>query len=241
MRTGFSLLCSALGFPLLTLAIMPASAAQPHEAPLPAIDCPLHKAGIDPSKLKPFEEVEKYIEFLERPDRALWQKPDEVVKVLGLKGSEVVADLGAGSGYFSFRLSRAVPQGRVIAIDNQAEMVRHVHRKARTEGFANVIAQVATTEDPQLPHEADLVFVCDVLMHVRDNGNWLKNIHAQMRSGSRLVLIDFKEGPLPEGPPESIKVPKAEILRLCAEAGFKLQADHAGLLPYQQFLVFERP
>ena len=63
---------------------------------LPPIECPLRKAGIDPTKLKPFEEVEKYIEFLERADRAQWQKPDEVVKALGLKGSEVVVDLEPG-------------------------------------------------------------------------------------------------------------------------------------------------
>jgi FkbM family methyltransferase len=228
-------------FNLVSLPIWQADAAEPAESPLPAIDCPLRRAGIDPTKLKPFDQVEKYIEFLERPDRARWQKPDEVLKALGLKGSETVADLGAGSGYFTFRLSKALPQGRVIAIDNQPEMVRHVHRKARTEDFANVTAQVATTDDPQLPRDADLVFVCDVLMHVRNKTSWLKSIYDQMHRGSRFVLIDFKEGALPEGPPEAIKVPKAEIQRLCREAGFQLHADHADLLPYQQFLVFQRP
>ena len=129
---------------------------------LPPIECPLRKAGIDPTKLKPFEEVEKYIQFLERADRAQWQKPDEVVKALGLKGSEIVVDLGAGPGYFTFRLATALPQGRVVAIDSQAEMARHVHRKVLTEGIRNIQAQVAKSEDdPGLPAGADLVFVCD--------------------------------------------------------------------------------
>ena len=79
---------------------------------LPPIECPLRKAGIDKTKLKPFEEVEKYIKFLERPDRAKWQKPEAVVQALGLKGTETVVDLGSGSGYFTFRLSKAVPKGR---------------------------------------------------------------------------------------------------------------------------------
>jgi SAM-dependent methyltransferase len=219
----------------------PGTPSDQAEAALPPIDCPLRKAGIDPKKLKPFEEVEKYIQFLERPDRAKWQKPDEVVAALGLKGSEKVVDLGAGSGYFTFRLSKALPQGSVIAIDSEPEMVRHIHRKARTEGFANVQAQVATPGDPSLPGDADLIFVCDVLLHVQKKAEWLRSIHSQMRSGARLVLIDFKEGNLPEGPPESIKVPKGQVVRLCQETGFDLKEDRTGFLPYQEFLVLHRP
>lgn len=201
----------------------------------------MRRAGIDPSNLKPFAEVEQYIQFLERADRVTWQKPDEVLKALDLKGAETVADLGAGSGYFTFRLSRALAEGRVFGIDRQPEMVRHIHRKARDGGFANVIAQVATSSDPKLPPDVDLVFVCDVLMHIQNKAGWLKCLHGQMRSGSRLVLIDFKAGDLPEGPPEMVKVPKAQILEICGEAGFQLRSDRAGLLPYQEFLEFRRP
>ncbi|TWU40638.1 class I SAM-dependent methyltransferase [Novipirellula artificiosorum] len=131
---------------------------------LPAIECPLSKAGIDKTKLKPFEEVEDYIQFLERSDRAEWQKPDLVVKALALKGTETVVDLGCGSGYFTFRLSKAVPQGKVIAIDSQPEMVRHIHRKVLTGEWPNVRAQVGEPDDPGLPSHADCVFVCDVLL-----------------------------------------------------------------------------
>jgi len=69
-----------------------AGASQAHD--LPGIDCPLRKAGVNPSGLRPFAEVEKYIAFLERPDRAAWQKPDEVVKAVALQGNETVFDLG---------------------------------------------------------------------------------------------------------------------------------------------------
>ena len=219
-----------------------AASKNPAEAKLPPIECPLHKAGIDPTKLKPFDEVEKYIAFLERKDRAQWQKPDEVVNALGLKGSETVVDLGAGPGYFAFRLAKTLPRGRVVAIDSQPEMARHVHRKALTEGVRNLQAQVAKSgDDPGLPAGADLVFGCDVLMHVKQRAKWLATIHAQMKSGARLVLIDFKEGDLPEGPPEKVKVPKAEVIGLCKKAGFTLQEDRSDLLPYQEFLVFVRP
>lgn len=208
---------------------------------LPPIECPLHKAGIDPTKLKPFKEVEKYIQFLERPDRAKWQKPEAVVKALGLKGSETVVDLGAGSGYFSFRFAKALPQGKVVAIDTQPEMIRHIHHRAMSEQIANIEPIIATPGDPKVPPGADVVFICDVLHHVQDRANWLTKLHAEMAKGARLVLIEFKSGDLPQGPPEKMKIPKAEIVRLSKEADFSLKEEQPDLLPYQEFLIFERP
>jgi hypothetical protein len=72
-----------------------------HDPAHPPIDCPLHKLGVDPAHVRPFDDVEKYIAFLEKPDRAVWQKPDDVVAALGLTGSETVVVLGSGSGYFT--------------------------------------------------------------------------------------------------------------------------------------------
>ena len=211
---------------------------QEHQTP---IECPLRKAGINPHDLKPFKEVEKYIEFLERPDRRRWQKPDEVVSVLGLRGDETVVDLGAGSGYFTFRFAKALPRGRVVALDVQPEMARHIHHKAMSEDVSNVEVQVADPNAPKLPPGADVVFICDVLHHVQQRSQWLKSLHAQMRSGSRLVLVEFKAGKLPEGPPEAIKVPKAVLVALVQEAGFRLKRDEAKVLPYQEYLIFEKP
>jgi hypothetical protein len=108
--------------------------AEAHDSAQVPIDCPLRKQGIDPSLMRPFEEVENYIAFLERPDRARWQKPDEVVSALGLTGGETVIDLGAGSGYFAFRLAEALPRGKVIAADIEPEMIRHVHHKDEQGG-----------------------------------------------------------------------------------------------------------
>ncbi|MBN2195343.1 MAG: hypothetical protein JW751_21170 [Polyangiaceae bacterium] len=100
-----------------------APASEPlHDPAHPPIDCPLRKQGIDPGHLRPFDDIAKYIEFLERPDRAQWQKPDAVVAALDLGGDEVVFDVGAGSGYFSFRFAKAAPQGKVIAGDTEPEM-----------------------------------------------------------------------------------------------------------------------
>ena len=226
---------------LVTLVGKGETRAADNPKKLPPIECPLRKAGVDKSKLKPFEEVEDYIKFLQRADRAEWQKPEAVVRELGLKGTEAVVDLGAGPGYFTVHLAKAVPNGLVTAIDIEPEMVRHIHRKVITGEWPNVRAQVGKPEDPGLPADADWVFVCDVLLHVPQKLEWLKVISSEMKSGARLVLIDFREGKLPEGPPEWKKIPKQAVIDLCKQAGFRLQRDASDVLPYQNFLIFVKP
>jgi len=211
-----------------------------HDDILPAIDCPLRRAGVDPKHLRPFAEVEKYIAFLDRSDRDAWQNPDVVVAALALRGHETIFDLGAGSGYFSFRLARAVPQGKVIAADTEPEMIRHIHHKATLEGLSNVKPVIIKADDPQIPSEADLAFVCDVLHHVQAPVAWLKKAVLEMKSGAKFVLIEFKEGQLPEGPPDSVKIPRAKLLELAGQAGLALESEQANLLPYQLFLVFRK-
>jgi SAM-dependent methyltransferase len=216
----------------------PAPVHDPARAP---IKCPLRKQGVNVAHLRPFEEVEDYIAHLERADRAQWQKPDEVVAELGLKGTETVVDLGAGSGYFTFRFARALPKGKVVAADTEPEMVRHIHHKAMTQGVENVQARLIDPEDPDIPAKVDLVFVCDVLHHVSDRPGWLRKLASQMHSGARLALIEFKTGRLPEGPPEGMKIPRKRLVALATEAGLVLGHERKDLLPYQVFLVFRKP
>ena len=213
-------------------------AGQDHN--MPGIDCPLRKAGVDPTSLRPFADVEKYIAFLDRSDRAAWQKPDEVVKALALQGNETVFDLGAGSGYFSFKLAQAVPRGKVVAADLEPEMIRHIHHKAMTEGITNLTPMIIKADDPQVPGEADLVFVCDVLHHVGNRAAWLKKAASEMKPGARFVLVEFKEGKLPEGPPEAVKISRQQLIELVTQAGLPLESERPELLPYQVFLVFRK-
>jgi SAM-dependent methyltransferase len=206
-----------------------------------SIDCPLRAQGVDTHGMRPFEEVEEYIAFLERADRAEWQRPGEVVAALGLTGSEIVADVGAGSGYFTFRLAAALPEGRVRAIDIEPEMLRHIHHKATSAGVNNVDVVVATPDDPRIDGTEDILFVCDVLHHVQDRERWLGRLFDETKPGASLVLIEFREGALPEGPPESMKIPRDAMVELVRSAGFELADDRSELLPYQTFLVFRRP
>ena len=93
----------------------------------PPIDCPLHAKGVSADGLRPFAETEQYIAFLERPDRARWQKPDEVVAALHLGGTETVADVGAGSGYFTFRFAKALPKGKVVATGGRMNRIDEIY------------------------------------------------------------------------------------------------------------------
>jgi protein-L-isoaspartate O-methyltransferase len=221
------------------------AATVPHAAEIDGsvhpIDCPLHKAGVDPRGMRPFEDTEKWIAYLDNPGRAAWQKPDAIVKALKLSGSETVADVGAGSGYFTFRLSKALPNGKVHATDVDPEMVRHLHRRVMTEHVPNVDVVLAKANDPGIPPGTGVAFVCDVIHHVAERDAWLRKAFEELEPGGKLVVVEFKEGKLPQGPPERMKIPKAKLIGMLEAAGFKLVADDADLLPYQTFLTFEKP
>jgi hypothetical protein len=110
-----------------------------------------------------------------------------------------------------------------------------------TGGLRNIQAELVKPDDPLLPDDADLVFICDVLLHVQDRPDWTQRLAGELHTGARLALIEFREGDLPEGPPESKKIPKKEIIELFTTAGLTLKSEHPDLLPYQVFLVFEKP
>ena len=212
-----------------------------HDPSNPPIDCPLRRQGLNPDKMRPFKEIKEYIALLERPDRAAWQRPDEVITALKLQGTEQVIDLGAGSGYFAFRFAKALPKGRVIAADVEPEMLRYLHHKAMTEGLKNVEVKLIQPDDPGVPKGIDLIFVCNVLHHVADRPAWLDKISAVMKPGAQLLIIEFKEGELPKGPPASLKIPHDTLIELVTQAGLQLKAERADLLPYQSFLLFQKP
>ena len=181
----------------------------PSQAP---IDCPLRKQGVKVGHLEPFEDTEKYIAFLERKDRSSWQKPEAVIEKMNLKRNEIIADVGAGSGYFTFRFSSMLLEGKVYAIDVKPEMLRHIHHRTMSNRINNIEIILAAHDDPKVPQDSDIVFICDVLHHVKERTTWIKKLHSEMKSESKLVVVEFKEGSLPEGPPEQIKISREEII-----------------------------
>jgi predicted methyltransferase len=206
-------------------------------------DRPLKKQGSDPHFM-PFKSTSEYIRVLEDKKRDAWQKPEAVIEALKLKRNEKVADIGAGSGYFSFRIAKAVPGGKVYAIDINPDMLAYIRNKAKKERVANITTIRSSTSDPEIPRNVSMVFMCDVLHMVSDRtsdrASWLDKLGDEVKRGTKLVIIDYKMGKLPVGPPERIKISADKIISMAENAGFKLLRKDAGMLPYQIYFLFEK-
>ena len=181
-----------------------------------------------------FEHAEDWVARFEDPSRDLWQKPDEVIRTFSLSPSASIADIGAGTGYFSVRFARAVPEGRVFAIDIEPSMVEYVTERAQREGLANIEAVLASPDDPKIPQPIDLIIIVDTYHHLADRTAYFRRLTRALKPSGRIAIIDFK----PEskmGPIE--KLAPAQVIRELAEAGYALVAQPT-MLPEQYFLIF---
>lgn len=179
-----------------------------------------------------------YIAMLEDPKRDAYQKPHEVVTALDLRPGEVIADIGAGSGYFSFRFAHHVGAGRVYAVDINPEMILHMNRRIRDLAITNITTVLAQPDDPLLADASlNRVFICDVWHHIENQKEYLAKVKKMLKPGGQLVMIDFQKRELPVGPPLEMKIAREDLVRQLERAGFQLSEEHT-FLPYQYFLVF---
>jgi SAM-dependent methyltransferase len=185
-----------------------------------------------------------YLWLLERPERDAYQKPDEVMAALVFRPGERVADIGAGTGYFTRRVSRAVgPTGVVWAIDIAPEVLEYLEQRARREGLDNVRIQRVGADDPQLPFGGvNTILMVDTLHYVKDRAAYARKLRAGLAPGGRVVVIDFVPKTLEErpwGPPPSQKMTREEVDAAMAEAGLAPVRVHDFLT--EQFFVEYRP
>jgi ubiquinone/menaquinone biosynthesis C-methylase UbiE len=182
----------------------------------------------------PPRDAAEYQRVLEDPKRDVWQLPHQVIMALEIKPDETIADLGAGSGYFTRRLARHA--GKVYAVDIDQKLL-DLNKKSSP---ANVVTVLATADDPKLPPASvDTIFICDVLHHISSRAAYYEKLKMALKPGGRIVNIDFHKKPLPIGPPESMKLSDAEVEKEFAAAGFR-KAKQFDVLPYQYFVVFTR-
>ncbi len=185
-----------------------------------------------------FDDAEQWAKEFDDPTRDQWQMPDKVLAALGLKRGQTVADLGAGTGYFSVRLARSAAAPKVYAVDIEPSMVDYLRKRAATEGLKNVTGVQASAESANLPEQVDLILIVDTYHHIGDREVYLRNLAASLKPQGRLAIIDWRRGG-PMGPPEEFRFTPDELRQELAKAGFKQVAQHA-FLPNQLFLIFGR-
>ena len=187
-----------------------------------------------------FGDAEKWAHVFDDPARDEWQKPHEVIQALGLAPDAVVADLGAGTGYFSARLADMLrAAGRVYAVDLEPDMVKHLAKRARDEHLPNLVPVKATPQDARLPAKVDLVLLVDVYHHIDDRERYFARLMRSLKPGGRLAVIDFTMDS-PDGPPREARVAPEAVKAELGRAGYAFVEEH-GFLPRQYFLIFSAP
>ena len=181
-------------------------------------------------------------DWLDRSERDLEENPDRAIDVLKIEKGATVADVGAGSGYMTVKLSKKVgPQGKVYATDIQQGMLDLLNKRLVKSKITNVTTVLGTQDDPRLPPDAlDLVIMVDVYHELSQPQVMLGKIRASLKSGGRLVLLEYrKEDPdVPIKPEHKMSVADAK-LEVEAE-GFKLTKTNEDL-PRQHILIFTKP
>lgn len=176
--------------------------------------------------------------WLERPERESEEAPSKAIDALGLTPGMVVADIGAGSGYYASRMARKVgPTGKVYATDIQPGMIELLNRRVASEGLGNVTTILGGMDDPKLPPKSiDLAIMVDVYHELQQPQVFLQRLKDTFKPGGRLVLVEFRK--------EDPKVPILEVHKMSvAEVKQELEAEGYVLdrvidvLPWQHIIV----
>lgn len=180
-------------------------------------------------------------EWLERPDRETEEFPNRVIQALELRPTDVVADIGAGTGYFTFRFSPLVPRGGVLAVDIQQDMLDIIQTRIREEDINNIRPILGTITNPSLPADSvDLAIIVSSYHEFSNPREMMENIVSALRPGGRFVLIEYRG--------EDPTIPVSALRRMTQDQAIK-EMRHVGLrwketkdfLPQQHFLIFEKP
>jgi len=189
-----------------------------------------------------YDDPKKALAAMDDAKRDAWLMPERVVRSLGIedKGG-VVADIGAGSGYFSRRLAGEVPGGTVYAVDVDDEFRGYIEQHREGWGTPNIEPHLAFYDDPALPERGvDLVFVSNTYPYLRSRVSYFKKVRAALKPGGRLAVINFKpDADVPDNtaPAPQFRTSRETVITELQQAGFVLEREET-FLPYQYFLIF---
>ncbi len=178
--------------------------------------------------------------LLESPDRAAWQKPEQIMDVLHVADGSKVADIGAGAGWFTIHLARRVgPNGVVYAQDVQPQMIEAIRRRVSREGLQNVQTRLGVGSDPNLPvARLDAIVVVDAYQEVEDRVTFLQNLARALKPNGLIGVVNWKPGRGGPGPAENVRVDKGSVTADVRAAELRIVDEET--LPYQYMLVLKR-
>lgn len=180
--------------------------------------------------------------LLEAPDRDVWQRPDRIMDALQIGDGSVVADIGAGGGWFTVRLANRVgPNGLVFAQDIQPEMSSAIQRRVEREGVSERVRTVLGTPDnPGLPEPVDAILIVDAYHEVGEPVVFLRHLAQSLRPNGRIGIVEFTKSGGGPGPPMDERVDPARVIRDAEKAGLVL-IKQENFLRYQYLLIFGLP
>jgi len=200
--------------------------------------------GVHPISGRRYAQPMSYLgaDWLDRSERVSEEEPDIALDAIKLVKGSTVADVGAGSGYMTVKMAKRVgPTGKVYANDIQPEMLDLLRKRLTREKIPNVETVLGTTDDPKLPaNEIDLILMVDVYHEFSEPQTMLRRMHEELKSGGRLVLLEYRK----EDPSVPIRIDHKMTV---AEAKLEVEAEGYKLskvdevLPRQHILIFTRP
>lgn len=178
--------------------------------------------------------TESLISHFESPERDAYQEPDKVIEFLGDVRGKKIMDIGAGSGYFSFRLAEA--GAHVIAADVNDEFQAHIRNRLSSyeTGAVQMELRKLPYDSPLLDgEEVDMVFIVNTYHHIEDRVDYFAEVLSGLKPGGELVIIDYFKKDIPVGPPKGHKLKKEIVVNELSDAGFEDIALNTVLLKYQ--------
>jgi ubiquinone/menaquinone biosynthesis C-methylase UbiE len=179
--------------------------------------------------------------LLEGPDRDAYQRPDQIMDALQIGENSVVADLGAGGGWFTVRLARRVQNGRVYAEDVQPPMIQAIERRVQREGLDKIVTMLLGTQtDAKIPEPLDAVLIVDTYHEMEQPVTLLRNVAKSLKPTGRIGIVNYKKDGGGPGPPMEERVDPERVIRDARAAGLEL-LKRENFLRYQYLLIFGVP
>ncbi len=181
---------------------------------------------------------EDLVKNFESPERDEWQKPNEVIRFLGDLKNKTIVDIGAGTGYFEFKINE--PSANIIAADADERFIKYLNDRVAKEKVSNISTRKAEYEKPPLKDgEADIVFMVDVYHHIESRKDYFSMVKKGLKSEGEMIIVDFKKGDFEHGPPDEMKIDPQTLINEMKLAGFNLVAEDTTLLKFQYLLKFK--